>query len=60
MLNARNKKFSKQVQLKEPIHQEMVINSNNLRLKTSPHIGYITRNWTVKRKKAIFAEEGEK
>ena len=44
MLNARNKKFSKQVQLKEPIHQEMVINSNNLRLKTSPHIGYITRN----------------
>lgn len=59
MLNARNKKFSKQVQLKETIHQEMVINRNNLRLKTLPHIIYITGNWT-ERKAAIIGEGGEK
>lgn len=37
----------------------MVINRNNLRLKTLPHIIYITGNWT-ERKTAISAEEGEK
>ena len=44
MLNARNKKFSKQVQLKETLNQEMVISRNNLRLKTLPYVIYITRN----------------
>ena len=44
MLNARNKNFSKQVQLKETLHQETVISRNNLRLKTLPYVIYITGN----------------
>lgn len=49
MLNARNAKCSKQVQLKETACQEMLINNNNLGQITSHNTSLETGQWGEKK-----------